>query len=384
MNTKQQNVLRSLLKKYQYKNVSNMVRMALGINYENFLQKTEPLYVVPRIASCYPEGEDRNCLNGKVYKEWLDMLVRKRWVDPINEYTDQYGAHIVLQAIYYLIDNNLWDVYEGRLALDAKEENYYDKLGDMPSAIAMMEENNKKEAEVSEFSADEATTSEAHQATNETKLPPQFKGKNIDDDLMKKAFEGDWWNNPDYAKDADEAVMLMQMSEALCQRLQQNIDRVSNYVITSADTDVLRQKIAKLQGDLDNEKDAHQKRLSELQVQVDDYKAKFDDAIATAKKASDYISNLKQKLSAKETEAQREYDELNAKYKKALDERDAADRDLEACKKLLDEEANKQQLPKKKVIPFSVLDAVPLLGKGVMTGLVPVLARYNIVVDYDK
>lgn len=312
------------------------------------------------------------------------MLVRKRWVDPINEYTDQYGAHIVLQAIYYLIDNNLWDVYEGRLALDAKEENYYDKLGDMPSAIAMMEENNKKEAEVSEFSADEATTSEAHQATNETKLPPQFKGKNIDDDLMKKAFEGDWWNNPDYAKDADEAVMLMQMSEALCQRLQQNIDRVSNYVITSADTDVLRQKIAKLQGDLDNEKDAHQKRLSELQVQVDDYKAKFDDAIATAKKASDYISNLKQKLSAKETEAQREYDELNAKYKKALDERDAADRDLEACKKLLDEEANKQQLPKKKVIPFSVLDAVPLLGKGVMTGLVPVLARYNIVVDYNK
>jgi len=147
---------------------------------------------------------------------------------------------------------------------------------------------------------------------------------------------------------------------------------------------VLRQKIAKLQGDLDNEKDAHQKRLSELQVQVDDYKAKFDDAIATAKKASDYISNLKQKLSAKETEAQREYDELNAKYKKALDERDAADRDLEACKKLLDEEANKQQLPKKKVIPFSVLDAVPLLGKGVMTGLVPVLARYNIVVDYNK
>ena len=384
MNTKQQNVLRSLLKKYQYKNVSNMVRMALGINYENFLQKTEPLYVVPRIASCYSEGEDRNCLNGKVYKEWLDMLVRKRWVDPINEYTDQYGAHIVLQAIYYLIDNNLWDVYEGRLALDAKEENYYDKLGDMPSAIAMMEENNKKEAEVSEFSADEATTSEAHQATNETKLPPQFKGKNIDDDLMKKAFEGDWWNNPDYAKDADEAVMLMQMSEALCQRLQQNIDRVSNYVITSADTDVLRQKIAKLQGDLDNEKDAHQKRLSELQVQVDDYKAKFDDAIATAKKASDYIANLKLKLSAKETEAQREYDELNAKYKKALDERDAADRDLEACKKLLDEEANKQQLPKKKVIPFSVLDAVPLLGKGVMTGLVPVLARYNIVVDYNK
>ena len=31
MNTKQQNILRSLLKKYKYKSVSNVVRLALGI-----------------------------------------------------------------------------------------------------------------------------------------------------------------------------------------------------------------------------------------------------------------------------------------------------------------------------------------------------------------
>lgn len=41
MNTKQQNILRSLLKKYKFKSVSNMVRQALGINFENFLQKTD-------------------------------------------------------------------------------------------------------------------------------------------------------------------------------------------------------------------------------------------------------------------------------------------------------------------------------------------------------
>ena len=61
-----------------------------------------------------------------------------------------------------------------------------------------------------------------------------------------------------------------------------------------------------------------------------------------------------------------------------------ADKELETYKKLLEEEANREQLPKKKVIPYSVLDAVPLLGKGVMTGLVPVLERYNIVVDYNR
>jgi hypothetical protein len=61
-----------------------------------------------------------------------------------------------------------------------------------------------------------------------------------------------------------------------------------------------------------------------------------------------------------------------------------ADKELETYKKILEEEANREQLPKKKVIPYSVLDAVPLLGKGVMTGLVPVLERYNIVVDYNR
>lgn len=46
---------------------------------------------------------------------------------------------------YYLIDNNLWEVYEGRLALDAQEDNYYDKLEDMPTAISFVLEQQKAE-----------------------------------------------------------------------------------------------------------------------------------------------------------------------------------------------------------------------------------------------
>lgn len=138
MNTKQQNILRTLLKKYKFKSVSNIVRQELGINFENFLQKTEPLYVIPRIASCYAVEGDKEKLNGIIYKEWLKDVVEKAWVAPLNEYTEEYGERIVLSAIYYLIDNGLWETYEGRLALDAQEENYYDKLEDMPSAIAMV------------------------------------------------------------------------------------------------------------------------------------------------------------------------------------------------------------------------------------------------------
>lgn len=376
MNTKQINKLRSLLKKYQYKTVSNRVRQAMGINYENFLQKTEPLYVVPRIASCYREEDKRKELMGIVYKEWLKDVVEKHWVEPLNAYSDEHGERLVLSAIYYLIDNNLWEVYEGRLALDAQEHGYYDKLGDMPSAIAMVKETQAKEQEAAE--KEKQSSSDSKEGQGEVK--PQDTSSGDGSNNQKP----DWWNDPDYILNADEAMSLMGATDEMFSHLSQNMKRLANYIYTAADSDVLRKKISDQQSELENEKAAHQKQVSDLQVQIDQYKAKIDDAKATATKASDYISKLRQELSAKEAEAQKEYDELNAKYKKALDERDDADKELAACRKLLDEEANKEQLPKKKVIPYSVLDSVPLLGKGVMTGLVPVLARYNIVVDYNR
>ena len=354
MNTKQQNILRSLLKKYKYKSVSNVVRQALGINFENFLQKAEPLYIVPRIASCYTEEQDKEKLNGIVYKEWLKDVVEKAWIAPLNEYTEEHGERIVLSAIYYLIDNGLWETYEGRLALDAQEDNYYDKLEDMPSAIAMVQEQQQAE----EKKAEEEAAAKAATATAATAPVPS--------DSIAGPKSG-------YTLTAEEAVTLIGTTSETCAQLKQNIERLFDFVHTATDTDALRKEIASLQQQLEEQKAQHQK-------EVDTLVQKAAEADATMNKASNYISKLRQE--AKEAQAQ--YDELNAKYKKTLDERDDADKELETYKKLLEEEANREQLPKKKVIPYSVLDAVPLLGKGVMTGLVPVLAKYNIVVDYNK
>ena len=343
MNTKQQNILRSLLKKYKFKSVSNMVRQALGINFENFLQKTEPLYIIPRIASCYAVEGDKEKLMGIVYKEWLKDVVEKAWVKPLNAYIDEYGERIVLSAIYYLIDNGLWEVYEGRLALDAQEDNYYDKLGDMPSAIEFVQEQQQAEEKKEE----------------EKKAAEEAAAK-------KEA-------SPGYTLTAEEAVTLIGTTSEACTQLKQNIERLFDFIHTATDTDALRQKLSDLQHQMEDMKAQHQDEIAALRKEA-------DEANSTMLKASDYIA--KQKLEAKE--AQKQYDELNAKYKKALDERDDADKELETYKKILEEEATREQLPKKKVIPYSVLDAVPLLGKGVMTGLVPVLAKYNIVVDYNK
>lgn len=358
MNTKQQNVLRTLLKKYKFKSVSNIVRQELGINFENFLQKTEPLYVIPRIASCYAVEGDKEKLNGIIYKEWLKDVVEKAWVAPLNEYTEEYGERIVLSAIYYLIDNGLWEVYEGRLALDAQEENYYDKLEDMPSAIAMVQElQQTEEKKVEEEKAAMSLTGAPD------KNPPLAP-------VPSDSIAGKKESTPGYTLTAEEAVTLIGTTSETCVQLKQNIERLFDFIRTDNDTDVLRQKLSDLQRQLEAQKAEHQKDITALQQKV-------DEANATMQKASNYISKLRQ-------EAQKQYDELNAKYKKALDERDDADKELETCKKLLEEEANREQLPKKKIIPYSVLDAVPLLGKGVMTGLVPVLSKYNIVVDYNK
>ena len=358
MNTKQQNILRSLLKKYKYKSVSNVVRQALGINFENFLQKAEPLYIVPRIASCYTEEQDKAKLNGIVYKEWLKDVVDKAWVEPLNTYIEEHGERTVLSAIYYLIDNGLWETYEGRLALDAQEDNYYDKLEDMPSAIAMVQEQQQAEEKKAKEEAAAKAAAEKSASTAESAPVPS--------DSIAGQKSG-------YTLTAEEAVTLIGTTTETCAQLKQNIERLFDFVHTATDTDALRKEIATLQQQLEDQKAEHQKEVDTLVQQA-------AEADATMNKASNYISKLRQEAK----EAQEQYDELNAKYKKALDERDAADKELETYKKLLEEEANREQLPKKKVIPYSVLDAVPLLGKGVMTGLVPVLAKYNIVVDYNK
>ena len=358
MNTKQQNILRSLLKKYKFKSTSNIVRQALGINFENFLQKTEPLYVIPRIASCYADENDKKTLMGVVYKEWLKDVVEKAWVEPLNTYIEEHGERTVLSAIYYLIDNNLWEVYEGRLALDAQEDNYYDKLEDMPTAISFILEQQKAEEKKAEEDAAAKAAAEKSSAASEIAPVPS--------DSIAGPKSG-------YTLTAEEAVTLIGTTSETCTQLKQNIERLFDFVHTATDTDALRKEIASLQQQLEDQKAQHQQEVDNLVQQA-------AEADATMNKASNYISKLRQEAK----EAQKQYDELNAKYKKTLDERDDADKELETYKKLLEEEANREQLPKKKVIPYSVLDAVPLLGKGVMTGLVPVLERYNIVVDYNR
>ena len=271
MNTKQQNILRSLLKKYKFKSTSNIVRQALGINFENFLQKTEPLYVIPRIASCYADENDKKNLMGVVYKEWLKDVVEKAWVEPLNTYIEEHGERTVLSAIYYLIDNNLWEVYEGRLALDAQEDNYYDKLEDMPTAISFILEQQKAEEKKAEEEAAAKPAAEKAAAPESAPVPS---------DSIAGQKSG-------YTLTAEEAVTLIGTTSETCAQLKQNIERLFDFVHTATDTDALRKEIASLQKQLEDQKAQHQQ-------EVDNLVQKAAEADATMNKASNYISKLRQ------------------------------------------------------------------------------------------
>ncbi len=337
MNIKQQNILRSLLKKYGYKSVSNMVRQGMGINFENFLLKTEPLYAVPRIASCYADDGKRETLTGGLYKEWLKDVVEKRWVEPVNRLADEHGADTVLAAIYYLLDNGLWETYEGRFLLDATDKDYYSKLGDMPAAIAKVKE-----------------------LASSTEKKEEAEGRKLDEN---------WPFRPKYILNGDEAVLVSAETDELMLHLVDNVSKLTDYISTAVDSDVLRGKI-----------DKQQKEIVQLQGQIAEQQKRADEANATMQKASDFISRLR----AEVEESQRNYDILNEKYNKALDERDDADKELAACRKLLDEAAQKEQMPRKKIIPQSEIMDVPLLGMGVLKGLVPVLNRHGVTVDPNR
>lgn len=316
MNTKQINTLRSLLKKYSIKDASNMVRLAMGCSFDKLTREADPLYIIPRIASCYDEKKQSTFTT--MYKEWLKDVVERGWVDELAPYIEESGAHAVTQAIYYLIDHSLWHTYEGRLALGHQErENYYEGLTDLPSAIV----------QVIELNPDLAPK----------KDEPKEEQKATTSSSQKEVINA--------ANEADIAI------ESLIDK----IHIITDYVKSNVDTSETTKQIAELR-----------KQIAEKE--------------ATLQKQSDCISKLKEE--AKQQDGY--YKELHDKYNALLDERDAISKENDTYAKMLEEAAQYEQMPKKKVIPESVLLDVPLLGYGVLKGLRHTLERFNIYIDSNR
>lgn len=319
MNNKQCNAIRGLLHKYDIKDVSNMVRINMGISFDKLIKDADALYVIPRIASCY--GEAKQKVLTTLHKEWLKDVVEKRFSPVLDEHTDKYGARAVTQAIYYLIDNNLWKTYPGRLALGQEDnKSYYDGLQDLPSAIAKVTEDNPD--------------------LLPRKIEPAQPTSNKRDEIIGAA------------KNASTAI----------ESLIDNVHLIVDYVKNNVDTDKVSQQVEQAN-----------KRIAELSKQL-------ESKDATIKEQTERIAKMKQD----EKEQDGYYKELHDKYNALLDERDAISKENDEYAKLLEEAAQYEKKPKKKVIPESVLLDVPLIGQGALKGLRVMFEKYNIYIDPNK
>lgn len=321
MNTKQTNTLRSLLKRHDIKDVTNTVRYGMGINFDKLMRDAEPLYVMSRIISCY-DADKRNGMK-EAHREWIANVVRYGWIDAINDYTKQSGAEVVTQAIYYLMDNNLWRSYDGRLGLGQQESaKYYEGLSDLPAAIAKVLELHPELAPKQE----EPKSTEAQKAVVSA------------------------------ATEADVAI------ESLIDK----IHLITDYVKNNVDT-----------GESSQQTELMKKRIEEQKKRIAELKKKLADSQAFIEEQTQRIAKMEQD----EKEQDGYYKELHDKYNALLDERDAISKENDTYAKMLEEAAQKEQMPKRKVIPESVLLDVPLLGRGVLKGLKSTLERYNIFIN---
>jgi hypothetical protein len=321
MNTKQIRTLNSLLKRHDVKDVTNTVRYGMGINWDKLMRDTEPLYVMSRIISCY-DADKRNGMK-EAHKEWIADVVRYGWIDALNDYIKQSGAEVVTQAIYYLMDNNLWRSYDGRLGLGQQgSEKYYEGLSDLPAAIA----------KVLELHPELAPKQEEPKATEAQKAVVSA------------------------ASEADAAI------ESLIDK----IHIITDYVKNNVDT-----------GGSSQQTELMKKRIEEQKKVISELKKQLENRDAVIGEQSSRIAKMEQN----EKEQDGYYKELHDKYNTLLDERDAISKENDTYAKMLEEAAQKEQMPKRKVIPESVLLDVPLLGRGVLKGLKSTLERYNIFIN---
>lgn len=165
-----------MLKKYGIKNAESIVRGAIEFNYNRFLELAEPIYVVSRIQSCYTNQREVSMLD-KANLEWVGLVVDGGWCGALLPYIEKYGATITKKAIQYLIENKMWDAYDGKTALKTKGANHYKGFEDIHAAAEYVKELEPPKDDTTETAETTKHDGDTEKASDEVS------------DLSEKAFE---------------------------------------------------------------------------------------------------------------------------------------------------------------------------------------------------
>ena len=232
MNNQQISQLKRMLKKYGIKNAESIVRGAIEFNYNRFLELAEPIYVVSRIQSCYTNQREVSMLD-KANLEWVGLVVDGGWCGALLPYIEKYGATITKKAIQYLIENKMWDAYDGKTALKTKGANHYKGFEDIHAAAEYVKELEPPKDETKE------TAEITKQDDNTEKASDEVS------DLSEKAFE------------ASETIKKL-LTDAIG-----NFDIINEFIVMRCNTTKVESELKALQKTLED-KDNEIKGLQDL------------------------------------------------------------------------------------------------------------------------
>lgn len=238
MNNQQISQLKRMLKKYGIKNAESIVRGAIEFNYNRFLELAEPIYVVSRIQSCYTNQREVSMLD-KANLEWVGLVVDGGWCGALLPYIEKYGATITKRAIQYLIENKMWDAYDGKTALKTKGANHYKGFEDIHAAAEYVKELEPPKDETKE-------TAEATKQDDDN-----VKASDEVSDLSEKAFE------------ASETIKKL-LTDAIG-----NFDIINEFIVMRCNTTKVENELKALKKTLED-KDTEIKGLQDLVAQRND------------------------------------------------------------------------------------------------------------------
>lgn len=232
MNNQQISQLKRMLKKYGIKNAESIVRGAIEFNYNRFLELAEPIYVVSRIQSCYTNQREVSMLD-KANLEWVGLVVDGGWCGALLPYIEKYGATITKKAIQYLIENKMWDAYDGKTALKTKGANHYKGFEDIHAAAEYVKELEPPKDDTTETAETTKHDGDTEKASDEVS------------DLSEKAFE------------ASETIKKL-LTDAIG-----NFDIINEFIVMRCNTTKVENELKALQKTLED-KDNKIKGLQDL------------------------------------------------------------------------------------------------------------------------
>lgn len=232
MNNQQISQLKRMLKKYGIKNAESIVRGAIEFNYNRFLELAEPIYVVSRIQSCYTNQREVSMLDN-ANLEWVGLVVDGGWCGALLPYIEKYGATITKKAIQYLIENKMWDAYDGKTALKTKGANHYKGFEDIHAAAEYVKELEPPKDDTTETAETTKHDGDTEKASDEVS------------DLSEKAFE------------ASETIKKL-LTDAIG-----NFDIINEFIVMRCNTTKVENELKALQKTLED-KDNEIKGLQDL------------------------------------------------------------------------------------------------------------------------